>query len=252
MPQSFLSKIQFIYVSLQPYLSKMKKIAVIVAGGSGQRMGASIPKQFLLLKGKSLLWHSINAFLQAYDDMEVVVALPENYLEKGKEIAESFSTNKIHFTIGGATRFDSVKNGLEVLDTTDAIVFVHDAVRSLVTTDLIRDCYEQSLVKGSAIPAVAATDSIRIATENEDSIVANRSQVRIIQTPQTFKASILVPAFNQEYHETFTDEATVVEAFGGKIFLIEGEYNNIKITRPIDLLIAEKILEDKKDSLLFY
>ena len=230
----------------------MKKIAVVVAGGSGQRMGVSIPKQFLLLKGKSLLWHSINAFLQAYDDMQVEVVLPENYLEKGKEIAADFSSAKIHFTVGGATRFNSVKNGLKVLDTTNAVVFVHDAVRSLVSVNLIRKCFEQASVKGSAIPAVAATDSIRIATENEGSYVANRTQVRIIQTPQTFAANIILPAFEQEYNEAFTDEATVVEAFGDKVFLIEGEYNNIKITRPIDLLIAEKMLEEKKDSLMFY
>jgi 2-C-methyl-D-erythritol 4-phosphate cytidylyltransferase len=224
----------------------MNKIAVVVAGGSGQRMGLSIPKQFLLLKGKSLLWHSINAFLQAYDDMQVVVVLPENYLEKGKEIASEFYSNKIHLTTGGPTRFHSVKNGLQALDTKNSIVFVHDAVRSLVTINLIRCCYEYALLKGSAIPAVAATDSIRIATENEESIVADRKQVRIIQTPQTFVASILIPAFNQEYTDAFTDEATVVEAMGSKVFLIEGEYNNIKITRPIDLLIAEKILEEKR------
>ncbi len=223
----------------------MKKIAVIVAGGSGQRMGVSIPKQFLLLKGKPLLWHSINTFLRAYDDMQVVVVLPADYMEKGKEIAAELSTDNIHFTIGGATRFHSVRNGLKVLDTTNSIVFVHDGVRSLVTVDLIKRCYEQALEKGSAIPAVAATDSIRIATENNESIVADRNQVRIIQTPQTFIADILVPAFNQEYNEGFTDEATVAEAAGNKVFLIEGDYNNIKITRPIDLLIAEKILEER-------
>jgi len=225
----------------------MKKIAVIVAGGTGQRMGVVIPKQFLLLNAKPLLWHSINAFLAAYGDMQIVVVLPEDYLEKGKEIAADFSSHKIHFTIGGTTRYHSVKNGLQLLDTSNSIVFVHDGVRSLVTVDLIRRCYEQALAKGSAIPAVAATDSIRISTGNDDSIVADRTQVRIIQTPQTFASAILLPAFNQEYKEAFTDEATVAEAFGYKVFLIDGEYNNIKITRPIDLLIAEKILEERGD-----
>jgi len=132
-----------------------------------------------------------------------------------------------------------------LLDTTNAIVFVHDGVRCLLTTDLIKRCFEQALSKGSAIPAVAATDSIRIAGKDEESKIADRNQVRIIQTPQTFKAELLLPAFNQEYTEAFTDEATVVEAFGNKIYLIEGEYNNLKITRPIDLLVADMILTER-------
>lgn len=223
----------------------MKKIAVIVAGGSGQRMGVSTPKQFLEVNGKPLLWHTINAFLQAFADIELVIVLPETHLDAGKQIAALFSFSKIHFTIGGATRFHSVQKGLQYLDTTNCILFVHDGVRCLITPDLIKRCYHQAVEKGSAIPAVAATDSIRIEAGNEDSIVADRNKVRIIQTPQTFKSDLLMPAFEQNYTESFTDEATVVEAFGEKIYLIEGEYNNLKITRPIDLLIAEKIMEER-------
>ena len=223
----------------------MNKIAVIVAGGSGQRMGVATPKQFLLLNGKPLLWHTIHAFLQAFETIQIVLVLPEEYLSTGKEIADSFLTTNIHLTKGGTTRFDSVKNGLQLLNTTNSIVFVHDGVRCLITKDLIIRCYEQALTKGSAIPAVAATDSIRIAKSADESVVADRTQVRIIQTPQTFKAELLLPAFDQNYTDAFTDEATVAEAFGNKVFLIEGEYNNLKITRPIDLLIAEKILEER-------
>jgi 2-C-methyl-D-erythritol 4-phosphate cytidylyltransferase len=219
----------------------MKKFAVIVAGGSGLRMGATSPKQFLLLKGKPLLRHTIDAFLDAYNDMQVIVVLPKDYLEFGNTmIDEMIDKNRIQITTGGATRFHSVQNGLKLINET-SIIFVHDGVRSLVSQTLIQQCFEQAVEKGSAIPAVAATDSIRLAN-GEESSVANRNNIRIIQTPQTFKSDILLPAFNQEYEEKFTDEATVVEAFGTKIFLCEGDYNNIKITRPIDLLLAENIL----------
>ncbi len=219
----------------------MKKFAVIVAGGSGLRMGATSPKQFLLLKGKPLLRHTIDAFLDAYNDMQVIVVLPKDYLEFGNTmIDEMIDKNRIQITTGGATRFHSVQNGLKLINET-SIIFVHDGVRSLVSQTLIQQCFEQAVEKGSAIPAVAATDSIRLVN-GEESSVANRNNIRIIQTPQTFKSDILLPAFNQEYEEKFTDEATVVEAFGTKIFLCEGDYNNIKITRPIDLLLAENIL----------
>jgi 2-C-methyl-D-erythritol 4-phosphate cytidylyltransferase len=219
----------------------MKKFALIVAGGSGLRMGASSPKQFLLLKGKPLLRHTIDAFLDAYNDMQVILVLPKDYLEFGNTmIAEMVDKNRIQITIGGATRFHSVQNGLKLINET-SIIFVHDGVRSLVSKTLIQQCFEQAVEKGSAIPAVAATDSIRQVNGEENS-VANRNNIRIIQTPQTFKSDILLPAFNQGYEDKFTDEATVVEAFGTKIFLCEGDYNNIKITRPIDLLVAENIL----------
>ena len=219
----------------------MKKFAVIVAGGSGLRMGAASPKQFLLLKGKPLLRHTIDAFLDAYHDMQVIVVLPEAYLEFGNSIiADIVDKARVKTTSGGSTRFHSVQNGLKLINET-SIIFVHDGVRSLVSQTLIQRCFEQAVEKGSAIPAVAATDSIRLVN-GEESSVANRNNIRIIQTPQTFKSNILLPAFNQEYVDTFTDEATVVEAFGTKVFLCEGDYNNIKITRPIDLLVAENIL----------
>ena len=223
----------------------MRKIAVIVAGGSGQRMGLPTPKQFLEVNGKPLIWHTINAFLQAFADIELVIVLPETHLNAGKQITASFLSANIHLTIGWATRFHSVQKGLQLLDTTNSILFVHDGVRCLITPDLIKRCYRQAIEKGSAIPAVGATDSIRIETENEESVVADRNKVKIIQTPQTFRSELLLPAFNQPYTESFTDEATVVEAFGERVFLIEGECDNLKITRPIDLLVAEKIMEER-------
>lgn len=221
----------------------MKKFAVIVAGGSGLRMGSSTPKQFLLLQNKPLLWHTVHAFASAFTEMDIVLVLPQNHLDFAESIVQMFPEVNIKVVTGGDSRFQSVKNGLSVVPS-DAVVFVHDGVRCLITTDLIVKCYNQAIEKGSAIPAVAATDSIRIAN-GEDSAVADRTNVRIIQTPQTFKSDLLLAAFKQPYQEAFTDEATVVEAFGEKVYLVEGDYTNLKITRPIDLLIAEKILEER-------
>jgi len=223
----------------------MKKYAVIVAGGSGQRMGAGIPKQFLLLQGKPLLWHTVNTFLQSFEDMQLVLVLPSAHLAEGESIKQLFpgDARRISVTEGGATRFQSVQNGLGKVNE-PSIIFVHDGVRCLVTAQLIRNCYAQALEKGSAIPAVTATDSIRVVHANGHA-VADRNKIRIIQTPQTFQSALLLPAFAQTYQEAFTDEATVVESFGKEVLLIEGEYENIKITRPADLLVAEKILEER-------
>lgn len=222
----------------------MKKYAVIVAGGSGQRMGTSIPKQFLLLQGKPLLWYSLQVFLQAFDDLQIILVVPGDNLAEGERLAKELDGNtRIRVIIGGSTRFHSVQNGLACV-TSPSIVFVHDGVRCLVSTDLIRRCYTQALEKGSAIPAVAATDSIRVV-EGAGHLVMDRNRVRIIQTPQTFRSELLLPAFQRDYTEGFTDEATVVEASGTAVYLIDGEYTNIKITRPVDLLVAERILADR-------
>lgn len=220
----------------------MKKFAVIVAGGNGQRMGATIPKQFLLLKEKPLLWYTLDTFLNTFVDLEIILVLPEDHFTRGAELVNLFKDSKrIQIVKGGETRFHSVQNGLQRVSD-NSIVFVHDGVRCLVSRELIIRCYEQAMVKGSAIPAVSATDSIRIA-DKEKSMVAERNNVRIIQTPQTFKSELILPSFKQQFNPNFTDEATVVEANGNMIFLIEGDHHNIKITRPIDLFLAEKILE---------
>jgi 2-C-methyl-D-erythritol 4-phosphate cytidylyltransferase len=219
----------------------MKKTAIIVAGGTGQRMGATMPKQFLVIEGKSILLHTIGQFIAAFSDINFVIVLPADYIQEGKDlIASSGLTQHVQFTAGGETRFQSVKNGLAHV-APDAIVFVHDAVRCLLTPDLIQRCYQQALEKGSAIPAVASTDTIRI-TEGTKHHVVDRTNVMMIQTPQTFNAAILQKAFEQAYQSSFTDEANVLEASGTEVFLIEGEYENIKITRPLDLAIAAYIL----------
>lgn len=219
----------------------MNKHAIIAAGGSGTRMGNDTPKQFLGLNGKPLLWHSVAAFANTFPGIVITVVAPAAHLEAAKDICSSFPG--ITFTEGGATRFLSVKKGLATVKE-PSIVFVHDAVRCLVTKQLVERCYEEALLHGSAIPCVPANDSIRMLKDNGSEVV-DRSTLRIIQTPQTFRSDIILQAFDTPEKPSFTDEATVVEASGKTVHLIEGEYDNIKITRPFDLLIAEQILKHR-------
>lgn len=219
----------------------MKKIAVIVAGGNGSRMNSTVPKQFLLLNNKPVLYYTLQSFLQAYDDLEIILVLPEEHVATGQEIIDAFfDYNRIQITIGGRTRFHSVQNGLALI-TEESMVFVHDAVRCLVSIELIRRCYDAAIENGSAIPVIDSKDSIRLLTAHGNEAV-ERSTVKLVQTPQTFHSKILLPAFNIDYKDRFTDEATVVEAFGMKVQLVAGEENNIKITQPSDLLLAAQLL----------
>ena len=219
----------------------MKKIALIVAAGSGSRMNSDIPKQFLLLNNKPVLYFSIKAFLDAYEDIEIILVLPEEHIAKGQEIIDGyFDSSKFKITAGGRTRFHSVQNGLSIVKD-EAIIFVHDGVRCFVTADLIRRCYDSAVEFGTAVPVIDSSDSIRMITKNGNKIV-DRNKVKLVQTPQTFHSKILLPAFEIDYKDQFTDEASVVEAFGLKINLIEGEKNNIKITTPHDLKLAKVLL----------
>lgn len=225
--------------------ARMKKYAIIVAGGSGTRMGGSLPKQFLLLKDKPVLYYTIRTFLQAYDDLQLILVLPVEYTDMGQEIIDAwFDKDRIRITVGGDTRFQSVKNGLALVEE-EAVVFVHDAVRCLLSTALIHRCYQQALETGTAIPAIASKDSIRLLTEDGNAAY-DRNKVMLIQTPQTFHSKIILPAFQIDYKDKFTDEATVAEAYGIKVSLVEGEESNIKITRPVDMLIAEQLLQERE------
>lgn len=221
----------------------MKKIAIIVAGGTGTRMGTSIPKQFLLLKNKPVLLHTMDRFLAAYEDLQLVLVLPLEHLNKGAELAAaSKDPGRVVVVPGGRTRFHSVAEGLQQVQE-DSIVFVHDGVRCLVEISIIHRCYETALEKGNAIPAIEAVDSLRLV-QGEHNEALDRSRVRLIQTPQTFKSAVLKAAFAQEFDPLFTDEASVAERMGVKIHLVEGSSNNLKITKPLDLVIAEKLLEE--------
>lgn len=220
----------------------MKKTAVIVAGGSGSRMNSNLPKQFLLLKGKPVLYYTLQAFLKAYDDLNIILVLPEEHIAAGQEIIDAFfDYNRIKITEGGRTRFHSVQNGLALIEE-ECIVFVHDGVRCLLSEDLIHRCFDAAMEFGSAIPVVDCKDSVRIV-KDDNSEVLDRDRIKLVQTPQTFHSKILLPAFKIDFKDKFTDEATVMEAFGLKVHLIAGEENNIKITKPADLLIAEQLLQ---------
>ncbi len=222
-----------------------RKYAVIVAGGKGLRMGGTIPKQFLLLGDKPLLFYSIQAFLTAFPDITLVLVFPAVRSEHfEKYILTSFSGSVVIPVRGGATRFESVKNGLKVIKS-PSVIFVHDGVRPLVSSALIQNCYQEAMKHGSAVPAIKVKDSIR-RVDKKGSFAADREHFRAIQTPQTFLSEILLPSFEQAYHPGFTDEATVVERAGHPIHLVEGEDENIKITRPIDLQIAEQLLLSRK------
>jgi len=218
----------------------MKKYAVIVAAGSGKRMGKDIPKQFLNLGAKPILYYTLEAFFSAYPDINVILVISHRYMKWGEDIAKAFPGSSLSIVEGGNTRFQSVKNGLSQIKE-HSVIFVHDGVRCLVTGQLIHHCYDQAIVKGSAIPTVAVTETVRLL-DGDGHHMLDRNLVRMVQTPQTFLSTILLRAYDTEEQDHFTDEASVVEHSGEKVHLIEGEYTNVKITRPQDMAIAEEIL----------
>ncbi len=218
-----------------------------MAAGSGTRMGSEIPKQFLLLNDKPVLAYSIDAFQEVFSDIEIRLVIPAAHQQQAEKIRRSARyPATIRLVIGGQTRFESVRNGLTDIPQNDAIIFVHDGVRSLVSGELIKSCYMEAVRTGTAIPVIPVNDSLRILSHGGQLEVVDREKVRVVQTPQTFRADILLPAYEQEYREHFTDESTVVEYFGSKVHFIPGEDFNIKITRRIDLIIAERILAGEK------
>ena len=224
----------------------MDLVAIIVAGGTGSRMGGDMPKQFMLLHGKPILLHSIDAFLAADVGMRIVLVVHPDYISHTRMLLDQAAyTGNIHITEGGKTRFHSVSNGLHFVNR-DGIVLIHDAVRCLVTPDLIRKTISLAIETGSAIPVIPVKDSIRKwDRQSGNSFMVNREELVVVQTPQVFQAHLLLDAFAQDYHETFTDEASVVEAFGTTVQLMEGEGTNTKLTYPEDIQYAEWILSNR-------
>lgn len=223
-------------------MGNRKKTAIIVAGGSGSRMQSAVPKQFLDLAGKPVLYHTITAFTEAYPDIDIVLVLPENHINYANNLLQAFDNiPAITMVQGGETRFHSVKNGLQQVKE-EGVVFVHDGVRPLVSPALVRTCYEAACSHGSAIPVIDMKDSVR-EVNGEHNRAVDRGRFRIVQTPQTFVSSWILPAFEQPYDPLFTDEATVVEHFGHFVHLVQGEESNLKITKPLDLVMAKAFLD---------
>ncbi|NSW94532.1 MAG: 2-C-methyl-D-erythritol 4-phosphate cytidylyltransferase [Bacteroidales bacterium] len=219
----------------------MKCYVLIMAAGSGSRFGAEIPKQFHELAGKPVVMHAIQQFLNWRNDIEIIIVLPAGYLTYWKNLTAKYSFNVPHsVTEGGATRFLSVRNGL-ALTGDDGLVAVHDGVRPLVSTDTITRCFETAEKYGSAVPVINPADTVRLETE-QSSTTFDRNRVKLVQTPQVFRADIIRKAYMQDYNPGFTDDATVVEKSGIAIHLVEGNRENIKITNPEDLAVAGALL----------
>lgn len=221
----------------------MKHYAVIVAGGKGLRMGGEVPKQFLPIGGRPVLMWTIEAFMSAYDDMEVVLVLPSDQHAYWVELCRKYSFHA-HVTLasGGETRFHSVKNGLKAIPLgATGIVGIHDGVRPFVSKVTIHRCYEEALKAHAVVPVTPVVETLRHLNA-EGSETVSRDEYRLVQTPQTFDLQLLREAYSQEYRPFFTDDASVVEAMGHAITLVEGNRENIKLTTPCDLAFAEAYL----------
>ncbi len=223
----------------------MKRYAIIVAGGTGQRFGTDIPKQFLPLKGLPILMHTLNLFHNFDSNIELIVTLPLSYIEMWDSLCNEYKFKIAHKKVeGGETRFQSVKNGLDTINDLDGLVAVHDGVRPLVNKDTLLRCFETARRTGNAVPSVPFYDSIR-ELKGDRSMPVKREAFVLVQTPQVFNLKLLKDAYKQPYNANFTDDAHVVEKAGSTIILVEGNRENIKITNQIDLVIAEALMNWK-------
>jgi 2-C-methyl-D-erythritol 4-phosphate cytidylyltransferase len=222
----------------------MKKFVLIVAGGSGQRMGAELPKQFLELCGKPILMHTLQRFFEFDPQSDIILVLPESQQQLWQELCLQYSFTLPHRVVsGGQTRFHSVQNGLKLVRE-NSLVMIHDGVRPLVSEDTLKRCCQTALQKENAIPVLPVNESLRMI-KGQENIAVDRSLYFSVQTPQTFISGQILKAFEQPYESTFTDDASVAERAGYKIHLVEGNTNNIKITTPTDLVIAEAFLKER-------
>ena len=216
---------------------------IIVAGGKGLRMGSDIPKQFLPIGGKPVLMRTLERFRAYSCDLQIILVLPETQQDYWRQLCEEY-----HFDVeyqlanGGQTRFHSVQNGLALVpDDAEGVVGVHDGVRPFPSIEVIRNCYETAREKKAVIPVIPVVETVR-HLENNGSVTVPRSDYRLVQTPQTFDIQLLKAANHQPYNDGFTDDASVVESYGHAITLVDGNRENIKITTPYDMKIAEVLI----------
>ncbi len=221
----------------------MKKTVIIVAGGAGRRMNAAIPKQFLLLKNEPVLNHTIRRFFLYDNNIDILVALPGEHISYWRSLCRRHNFNIPHrISLGGNERFYSVKNALREVDR-NSLIGVHDGVRPMVSSSTIQVCYDTAVALGNAIPVTGLVESVR-QVDNGGNSPADRTKLKIVQTPQVFKGSLLIDAYNSQSSSDFTDDASVVEAAGHSIHLVEGNRENIKITTSLDIVIASAIMEN--------
>lgn len=214
---------------------------IIVAGGKGLRMGSELPKQFLNVGGKPVLMRTIEAFYNFDKSIRIIVALSASYREHWSKLCKGYGFSVYHEVVeGGETRFHSVKNGLELVG--EGWVAVHDAVRPFTSISLLKTCFDAAKQYKAVIPVIDVTDSLREIVGENDSKIVDRSKYRMVQTPQVFESALLIKAYETDFSESFTDDASVVEIYGHAIHLVEGERANIKITTPFDLDLGEVIL----------
>lgn len=223
-----------------------QQYVIIVAGGTGSRMQSNTPKQFIEINGEAIIVRTIKAFLNYNSLIKIIISVHKDFKVYLEEllIKNGLNKNNIQITLGGETRFQSVKNGLSLIEDQNAIVGIHDAARPFVSIQTIKTCFDTAKEKGNATPFVFVTDTVRKVDGQFNSSV-DRSLFRIIQTPQCFLASKIKDAFAQEYNPIFTDDASVLEYNGEKINLVEGNIENIKITTPFDLSIAKTLLNNE-------
>ena len=216
---------------------------IIVAGGKGLRMGSDIPKQFLPIGGKPVLMRTLERFREYSEDLQIILVLPEAQQDYWQDICQKYNFQVEYLLAnGGQTRFHSVQNGLALVpDDAEGVVGVHDGVRPFPSIEVIRNCFETARTAKAVIPVIPVVETVR-HLEKEGSVTVPRGEYRLVQTPQTFDIQLLKAANRQPYNDGFTDDASVVESYGYQITLVEGNRENIKITTPYDIIVAEAIL----------
>ena len=224
---------------------KEQVYAVIVAGGKGLRMGGEKPKQFQDLKGRPVLMHTLERFREALPEGKLILVLPESWMTMWRDLCRQHAFSVDHELVkGGDTRFHSVKNGLDAIRGEEGVVAVHDGVRPFVAVDVIRECVKQALTGACVVPVIAPVESVRLKQGDTDRTQSiDRNLCLLVQTPQVFPLNRLRQAYSQPYQSLFTDDASVVEADGGQVEVVEGNRENIKLTTPFDWAVAQLLCQ---------